>query len=96
MNGGYIMSDVENLWAEVVTIPAGGLAAVVNTSGRAIVGIIMPAAWTAANIGYDVSIDNVTFNTAYDNGNNLNQRKFRRPPTSRSRLPMPSSRRSCG
>ena len=24
MNGGYIMSDVENLWAEVVTIPAGG------------------------------------------------------------------------
>ena len=33
----------------------------------------MPAAWTAANIGYDVSIDNVTFNTAYDNGNNLNQ-----------------------
>lgn len=73
-SGSIVFDSCENLWGMTVTIPANGnLAEVVNTQGQALVGILMPAAWTAAKIGYDVSIDGVTFRTAYDNGGNYEQ-----------------------
>lgn len=73
----YILpGGLENLWAEQITIQAGGsVAEAVFTQGHALVGILMPAAWTAALLGYEVSVDNVTYRTAWDNGSNLSQTK---------------------
>ena len=69
-----VFDNCENLWGMSVTIAAAtGLAEAVNTQGHALVGILMPAAWTAAKLGYDVSLDGVTYRTAYDNGGNLEQ-----------------------
>lgn len=69
-----IFDACENLWGMTVTVTAAtGLAEAVNTQGQALVGILMPAAWTAAKMGYDVSLDGVTFRTAYDNGGNFEQ-----------------------
>lgn len=69
-------SGLENLHFETVTIAAGASASAdIFSQGHALVGIFMPAAWTAANIGYEVSFDNKTWVTAYDNAQNLEQSK---------------------
>lgn len=66
--------DCDNLFHDDVTIPAANnLATAFFTGGKAIVGIVMPAAWTAAKIGYDVSIDGINWVTAYDGGGNYEQ-----------------------
>ena len=72
---GYILDcDPENLWAEQCTIAAAAsVANGVYTQGRALVGILMPAAWTAASLGYDVSLDGVNWATAYDTNGNFEQ-----------------------
>lgn len=60
--------NCENLYCEKVTIPAGAAEAPpFSTEGRALVGIQMPAAWTAAKIGFEASVDAKTFQTAKDN-----------------------------
>ncbi len=69
-----IFPNSENLWGQTITINAAtGLSEKITTQGQALVGILMPAAWTAANIGFNVSVDNVTYRTAYDNTGNLEQ-----------------------
>ena len=40
--------------------------ALADVDGAAIVGIIMPAAWTAANLTLQMSHDDTTFNNVYD------------------------------
>ena len=42
------------------------LSAAVNIQGLVLIGIVMPADWTAANITFQGSLDNVTFNDVYD------------------------------
>ena len=71
----YRLSETaENLWAEQVTILSGGSVADAFTSqGHALVGIVMPSGWDAANLGYEASADNVTWNTVYDGGGNFQQ-----------------------
>lgn len=45
----------------------------IKDSGHKVVGIVMPAAWTAANLTFQASSDNSTFNDLYDdNGTELN------------------------
>jgi hypothetical protein len=66
--------NTQNLFTVDVTIANGGSAAPPElTEGYALVGIEMPAAWTAAALGFEVSIDGATFYTAYDNAGNLLQ-----------------------
>ncbi len=63
----------DNLRAYQVTIAAGASASeIFATQGWAIVGIEMPAAWTAANIGYKSCMSgNVDkLKQVYDNGSN--------------------------
>ncbi|CAK0744728.1 conserved hypothetical protein [Gammaproteobacteria bacterium] len=38
----------------------------IATDGAAVVGIVMPAAWTAANLTFQCSADDVTFANLYD------------------------------
>lgn len=46
-----------NLSAQKVTIPINGSASeIISTQGKALVGLIMPAAWTAAAIQYYASV----------------------------------------
>ncbi len=69
-----IFDNCENLWGMSVTITAAtGLAEAVSTQGQALVGILMPAAWTAAKLGFDASLDNITYRTAYDNNGGYEQ-----------------------
>lgn len=71
-----ITETAENLWAEVVTIPAGASKSdPVCTQGHQLVGIQMPAAWTAASIGFDSSVDSLVFQTTLDNNAGLIQEK---------------------
>lgn len=64
---GYPLDNCENLWSEDVVIPSGGnVAPAVMTQGHALVGILMPAAWTAAVLGFEASIDNITYATVED------------------------------
>jgi hypothetical protein len=71
---GIAFDGCENLWQQDVVIASGGsVASGLDTSGRAIVGIQMPSGWTAAKLGFEVSLDGVTWQTAYDNGGNLEQ-----------------------
>ena len=60
------MADVQNqipgwpanLWLQKVTIPASASKSeLLNTQGRALVGIFMPSAWTAADIGFEANWD---------------------------------------
>jgi len=69
--------DAENLFAETVTIPAGASKAdAVWTQGRALVGIIMPAGWDAAQVGFEIGVAATgTFVTAVDNTGNYEQAK---------------------
>lgn len=68
------VENTENLFSEQVTIATGTNAASLPTEGRALVGVQMPSAWTAANLGFEVSFDGgATWVTAYDNTGNLLQ-----------------------
>ncbi len=60
------MADVQNmipgwpanLWLQKVTIPSGASKSeLLNTQGRGLVGIFMPSAWTAADIGFEANWD---------------------------------------
>ena len=42
------------------------LSAAVNLEGSRLLGIAMPAAWTAANLTFQTSVDGTTFQDAYD------------------------------
>ncbi len=67
-------NDCDNLFHEDVTIAANASnASVFFSAGNAIVGILMPSAWTAAKIGYEVSLDGINWSTAYDGGGNFEQ-----------------------
>jgi hypothetical protein len=64
----------DNLFHQDVTIAINASqSAPFFTAGQAVVGILMPAAWTAARIGFDVSVDGITYYTAYDSGGNYEQ-----------------------
>lgn len=65
-----------NLFARQVTIAAGtAVSEIISTQGQALVGIIMPAAWTAANIGYQTCISGRSNDllNVYDAGGNPSQ-----------------------
>jgi hypothetical protein len=67
-----IFDNCENLWGETVTVlAAASVSEGVPTAGRALVGVSMPAAWTAANLGFSVSLDGINWQVATDNGGNL-------------------------
>jgi hypothetical protein len=62
-----------NLTAQSVIIPAGtAVSEVLCTEGKAVVGLIMPAAWTAASIGYKTCLSGapVELVPVYDSGGN--------------------------
>lgn len=62
-----------NLFAQVVTIASGASASErIGTYGKALVGILMPAAWTAADIGYKTCLtgNDADLVTVYDAGGN--------------------------
>ncbi len=42
------------------------LSAALNVSGATVIGIAMPAAWTAANLTFQASVDGSTYNDVYD------------------------------
>ncbi len=71
----YVLdNNPENLTAYKVTIKSGAsLSDGVYTQGHALVGIQMPASWTAASLGYEVSVDDLTYQTGYDTSGNLEQ-----------------------
>lgn len=51
---------------EIATIAAAGsLSGAVDLKGRMLAGIVMPAAWTAASLTFQVSLDNTTFVNLY-------------------------------
>lgn len=69
------MADVQiegfpaNLFLQKCTIANGASKSeYIATQGMALVGIMMPAAWTAADIGYEASWDKDKFNPVYGNG----------------------------
>lgn len=54
-------------YTSVVTIPINTAETnAVKINGDSIVGVIMPAAWTAAGLGFAVSLDGSTFVNVYD------------------------------
>lgn len=54
-----------------VTIASGQtLSGAADLHGTTLLGFYMPAAWTAATIGYKASQDNVTFADVYDSAGN--------------------------
>lgn len=58
-----------NLTVQQVTIAnAASKTVQIATQGWALVGIVMPTAWTAADIGYEASWDNNVFNAVYSGG----------------------------
>lgn len=58
---------VKTLWQETATIANGAsLSAAVDLKGRTLVGIVMPATWTTANITFQVSLDGTTYNDLYN------------------------------
>lgn len=63
-----LIENSDNLTSEDAVIPTAGTAPAIFTEGRALVGLQMPASWTAAKIGFEVSIDGATFCTVKDNG----------------------------
>ena len=72
----YQLSETaENLWAETFTFLSGtAVGDGICTQGHGLVGIQMPAVWTAASINYEVSVDGgKTWNLAYDAGGNIQQ-----------------------
>lgn len=63
----------QNLFSEQVTIPSAGSSVTLATEGYALVGVQMPTAWTAANLGFEISLNATLFQTAYDNSGALLQ-----------------------
>lgn len=58
-----------NLTVQTVTIANGtSKTPQFATQGFALVGIVMPTVWTAADIGYEASWDNNVFNPVYTGG----------------------------
>lgn len=54
-----------------VTIANGAaLSGAVNLTGHLLVGVIMPSAWSAANLTFQVSRDGVIYNDVYDSAGN--------------------------
>ncbi len=69
-----IFPNCENLQGQQSKILSGAnVGEAFDTQGLAVVGVLMPAAWDAANLGYDVSLDNVTWVSAYDAAGGLEQ-----------------------
>ncbi len=68
------MSDVNfqgwpgNMWGQKCTVGTAGLSEHIATQGKALVGIFMPATWTAAAIGYQVSYDDARYIVLESNG----------------------------
>ena len=63
------MAQVENRTEHTVTIANGAaLSNAVNLRGEVLVGLRMPAVWTAAGITFQVSMDNVTYQDLYAAG----------------------------
>jgi hypothetical protein len=60
------MSDDYTLTPPVTIALNGSLSGAVRLAGMLLVGLVMPAAWDAANLTFQGSIDNVTFNNVYD------------------------------
>lgn len=61
----------DNLRAQQVTIASGASASeMIPTQGMALIGVLMPSAWTAANIGYKACLSGRPNDlvTAYDGG----------------------------
>ncbi len=50
----------------VTILNGASLSAAVDIDGSTVVGIVMPAAWTAANLTMQMSADDSTHNNAYD------------------------------
>ena len=63
-----VISNVQSVLVpvEVTIAESGSLSAAVDIKGATIVGVIMPAAWTAANLTLQASIDDETYNNVYD------------------------------
>lgn len=51
---------------DVVIAGGASLSAAVDIDGSSLVGIVMPAAWTAANLTFQGSSDDSVFNNLYD------------------------------
>ena len=61
----------ENLTAQQVTIASGASTSeVIATQGRALVGVIMPATWTAAKLAFLAGIASGGVVAVYDNAGN--------------------------
>lgn len=61
----------DNLFKATVTIPNNEAASDgVPTQGYALVAILMPILWTAAGIGFQTSLDGVSYKDVYDSGAN--------------------------
>lgn len=59
----------ENTQAISRTIASGAsLSSAIQVSGFLVVGLVMPAAWTAASITFSVSSDGSTYNDMYSEG----------------------------
>ncbi len=53
-----LQGSPDNLYAQQVTILNGAsVSEVVATQGKALVGMLMPASWTSANIGFKTCMD---------------------------------------
>lgn len=63
------MADVNLYPSGVSAVIANGasLSGAVDLGRNTLVGIVMPAAWTAANLTFQVSADGVTYSDLYDN-----------------------------
>jgi len=60
------MAQVENRNVQDATIANGAsLSDAINLRGEVLVGIEMPAAWTAANLTFQASMDNATYLNVY-------------------------------
>lgn len=71
---GLAFDSCENLWRQDAVIPINDyLSDGIFTEGHAIVGILMPAAWTAAKLGFQVSLDGVNWYDVKDSGGNFEQ-----------------------
>lgn len=72
----YILPDCDNLSLEIVTIPSGAAESEpVATQGKALVAVLTPAGWDAANIGVKSGTRPNEMKTAYDNAGVVVQTK---------------------
>ena len=58
---------IRTLYQETATIANGqSLSAAIDLKGRPLIGIVIPAAWTAAKRTFQVSLDGTTYNNLYN------------------------------